>query len=45
MRNLFIVNTPFHLLTAYIISRFMKKGDKNYLGVTKAAISLIYVIK
>ena len=21
------------------------KGDKNYLGVTKAAISLIYVIK
>lgn len=33
MRNLFIVNTPFHLLTAYIISRFMKKGDKNYLAL------------
>lgn len=32
-KNLFIVNTPFHLLTSFILSRGNFKDDKNYLAL------------
>lgn len=31
MRNLFIVNTPLHLLTAYILANYYTKNDSNVL--------------
>lgn len=33
MSNLFIVNTPFHLLTGFILSRSFFKDDANYLAL------------
>ena len=32
-KNLFIVNTPFHLLTAFILAKSSCKGDANYLAL------------
>jgi hypothetical protein len=32
-KNLFIVNTPFHLLTAFILSKGCFVGDENYLAL------------
>ena len=33
MNNLFIVNTPFHLLTSFILSHSFFKNDDNYLAL------------
>lgn len=33
MKNLFIVNTPFHLLTSFILSRSIFAADDNYLAL------------
>ena len=33
MKNLFIVNTPFHLLTSFILSRSFFRNDDNYLAL------------
>lgn len=33
MRNLFIVNTPFHLLTSFILSKSFFRDDDNYLAL------------
>ncbi|MDD4085308.1 MAG: hypothetical protein PHQ31_07280 [Acidaminococcaceae bacterium] len=33
MKNLFIVHTPFNLMTAFILSRSAFAGDDNYLAV------------
>lgn len=32
-KNLFIVNTPFHLLTSFILSKSIFKEDENYLAL------------
>lgn len=34
MNNLFIVSTPYHLLTTFILSRTLYKEDTNYLALT-----------
>lgn len=33
MNNLFIVNTPFHLLTSFILSKGFFPEDNNYLAL------------
>ena len=33
MKNLFIINTPFHLLTCFILSKSIFRSDDNYLAL------------
>lgn len=35
MKNLFIVNTPFHLLESFILSRTVYREDENYLALLR----------
>lgn len=36
MKNLFVINTPFHLLSAFILTKTTYRNDENYLALVRS---------
>lgn len=36
MKNLFVINTPFHLLSAFILTKTIYQNDENYLALVRS---------